>query len=79
MAQYNKGFGVSFNDNDGGASIFCTGSGIMDYERHVSIMGRWRARLFFARKLLVALIRVDQTVKKTKYEKNWKRLNGWQA
>lgn len=78
MARYNNGFGVSFNDNDGGASVFYSGEGLSDYERHVRIMGRLRARLFFIALLWKSFKQVDSAAKVEK-EKLWKPLNGWQA
>lgn len=78
MAKYNHGFGVCFNDNDGGASVFCTSEGIEDYKRYASIMGRIRAKLFFMRLMWVSLDRVETYAK----VKTWpwaKPLKGWKA
>jgi hypothetical protein len=76
MAQYDEGFGVTFNHNDGGATYFMTATGMEDYKRHVRIMGRWRAYLFFARKLFLSLQRVHGSCV-IGNEPKWNRLKGW--
>lgn len=76
MAKHNMGFGVGFNVNDGGAGWFVSSEGMDEYKRHVSLMGRWRAYLFFARMLYVSLRNTHATCTTGK-EPKWKRLKGW--
>lgn len=76
MARYNDGFGICFNDNDGGAAWFATSQGLDEYRKYVGSMGRWRAKLFFMRKLWIAL-RNTERVAGVMNEPRWKRLKGW--
>lgn len=76
MARYNDGFGICFNDNDGGTAWFASSYGIDEYRRHVEIMGRWRARLHFMRWLWIAL-RNTESVAGVSKKPRWKRLKGW--
>jgi hypothetical protein len=76
VARYNHGFGISFNDNDGGASWFSTREGLEEYRRYARTMGRWRARLFFAR-LAWRSIQLVEQFSDAKAEPRWRRLRGW--
>jgi hypothetical protein len=76
MAKRNDGFGIAFNDNDGGAGWFLSSTGIDDYRRYVDGMGRWRAWFFFARLMWRTLNKVHRICTSGK-EPRWKRLRGW--
>ena len=60
MAQYNKGFGVSFNDNDGGAVAFVSDSTEEDMIRHYKCLGTWRGRWFFLKIMWRAIRRAEE-------------------
>lgn len=76
MARYNDGFGICFNDNDGGATYFVRAQGLEEYRRYVSGMGRWRAKLHFIRLSWIALQRTEEYAN-VQQEPRWKRLRGW--
>ena len=76
MAKHNDGFGISFNDNDGGTGWFASSIGIEEYRRHVRIMGRWRAKLHFLRWVWIALNNTEHFAG-VKDEPRWKHLRGW--
>lgn len=59
MAQYNKAFGISFNENDGGTGFWSDPEYYDDYIRHVRCLGRIRARLFFMKKFWALLKQIE--------------------